>query len=100
MSTITLAEPVNNLLKELTITNARDIIKDYIMTEILCKISDFSQESRHFQQKYGQCFQEFKIAYETGAEDFEQYDDLMAWEFAEQGKEYWEKRLEIVKDVL
>ena len=70
------------------------------MTEILCKISDFTQEIEHFQQKYEQRFQEFKTAYESGDEDFEQYDDLMAWEFAEQGQDYWKKRLENAKDVL
>ena len=43
---------------------------------------------------------EFKKEYESGAEDYEKYDDLMAWEFAQQGKEYWEKKLEELKSVL
>ena len=100
MSTITVAEPLHNLLQELTIKNATDIIKDYVMTEILCKISDFSQEIGHFQEKYGQSFGTFKASYEAGEEDFEQYDDLMEWEFAAQGKEYWEQQLEKIKHVL
>lgn len=100
MATMTLTEPLQNILQEFTITNPLDIIKDYLITEILCKISDFTQEIKHFQTKYGQRFQEFEAAYHAGDEDFTRYDDLMAWEFAEQGKVYWEKRLEGVKHVL
>lgn len=100
MISVTVAEPLHDLLRELTIKNATDIIKDYAMTEILCKISDFSQEIEHFQKKYGRSLEIFKTAYEADEEDFEKYDDLMEWEFAAQGKEYWEKQLEKVKDVV
>jgi hypothetical protein len=100
MSTLTLAEPVNALLRELSLKNARDIIKDYIMTEVLCKISDFSQECTHFREKYGNSLEVCKAAYEAGEENFAAYDDLMAWEFAEQGKAYWEAQLESITHVL
>ena len=100
MRTVTVNDTLHNVLQELTVTDVTEVIKDYVITEILCKISDFSQEAEHFQEKYGQSFREFKTMYETGEEDFAQYDDLMAWEFAQQGKEYWEKRLEGVKNVL
>jgi len=53
-----------------------------------------------FNDKYGKTLVEFKKEYESGAEDYEKYDDLMAWEFAQQGKEYWEKKLEELKSVL
>ncbi|MDY0091688.1 MAG: hypothetical protein RBT80_03215 [Candidatus Vecturithrix sp.] len=62
--------------------------------EITKKISDFSQECKHFRHKYGQSLEEYKAAYEAGDEHFEHYDDLMAWEFAEQRKAYWEKQLQ------
>jgi len=100
MATMTLTEPLQNILQEFTISNPLDIIKDYLMTEILCKISDFTQEVEHFQAKYGQRFQEFETAYNASEEDFARYDDLMAWKFAQQGKTYWEKRLEGIKHVL
>ncbi len=100
MNAVIVAEPLQHVLQELSIKNAADIIKDYAMTEILCKISDFSQETHAFQEKYGQAFTEMKTAYECGEENFEQYDDLMEWEFAEQGKAYWEKQLKTLKHVL
>jgi hypothetical protein len=88
MKAITLDDPWQHVLKELNIANAADIIKDYVMTEMLRKISDFSQETAYFQKKYGQPLAELQAAYEQGEENFEQYDDLMQWEFAAQGLEY------------
>ncbi|MBD3307263.1 hypothetical protein GF348_12840 [candidate division KSB3 bacterium] len=100
MSAVTVAEPLQHVLQELHIKNAADIVQDYVMTEILCKISDFSQEASFFQEKYGCPLADAKAAYERGDEDFERYDDLMEWEFAVQGQAYWEQQLERLKHVL
>jgi len=40
-----------------------------------------------------------KKEYENSEEDFEIYDDLMAWEFAIEGFNYWNKKLEELKSV-
>ncbi|NIM15439.1 MAG: hypothetical protein GTO45_25975 [Candidatus Aminicenantes bacterium] len=93
-------EVSNNLLKELAIRDVSELIRDSLITEILCKISDFSEEVTHFEEKYGKSFAEFNKEYEANEEDFEKYDDLMAWEFAQQGKQYWEIKLEEAKRVL
>jgi hypothetical protein len=100
MSAVTVAEPLQTVLQELHIKNAADIIHDYVMTEILCKISDFSQEVKFFQEKYGRSLADVKTVYEGGEEDFEQYDDLMEWEFAVQGQAYWKQQLKRLKHVL
>ncbi|HLP44613.1 MAG TPA: hypothetical protein VK469_01625, partial [Candidatus Kapabacteria bacterium] len=78
-------EVVKSLMKELAIADASEIIRDSLVTEILCKVSDFSDEVKHFEEKYGKQFDEFNEEYETNEEDFEKYDDLMEWEFAQQG---------------
>jgi DNA-binding ferritin-like protein len=93
-------EVINNLLKELAIRDVSELIRDSLITEILHKVSDFSEEVRHFEEKYGKNFNEFNKEYEAGPEDFEKYDDLMAWEFAQQGKQYWQFKLEEAKRVL
>jgi len=93
-------EILNNLLKELAVRDVSELIKDSLITEILCKISDFFDGVKHFEEKYGKSFDEFNKEYESGDEDFEKYDDLMAWEFAQQGKQYWEIKLEEAKSVL
>ncbi len=36
----------------------------------------------------------------SGSKDYEKYDDLMAWEFAVQGRDYWSEKLEELKSVL
>ena len=93
-------ELLNNLLKEFAIRDVSELIRDSLMTEILSRISDFSDEVIHFEGKYGKSFDEFNKEYETGEEDFEAYDELMAWEFAQQGKLYWKTKLEEAKSVL
>ena len=100
MSAVTVAEPLQRVLRELHIKNAAEIIQDYAMTESLCKISNYSQETISFQEKYGHPLADVKAAYESGKENFEHYDDLMEWEFAVQGQEYWKKQLEKLKHVL
>ena len=93
-------EALGDLLKELAIGDIKELIRDSLVTEILCKISDFTDEVQHFEEKYGKTFSEFNKEYEAGEEDFQKYDDLMAWEFAQQGKEYWATKLEEAKSVL
>ncbi len=94
MQTIVQDKVLNNLLKELDIRDISELIRDSLATEILCKISGFAEEVTHFEGKYGKNFSEFNEAYESGDEDFEEYDELMAWQFAQQGKDYWESKLE------
>ncbi len=100
MQVIEKNEALNNLLKELAIGDISELIRDSLITEILCKISGFSDEVKHFEEKYSKSFFEFNKEYEVGEEDFKKYDDLMAWEFAQQGKQYWETKLEEAKSVL
>lgn len=100
MEELRVSEKLNDILHELKFKDAKTLLKDYVVTEILCRISDFSQEVEFFEKKYGKSITEFKKRYEQGEENFEQYDDLMAWEFAQQGKEYWEQKKEDFKRVL
>lgn len=91
---------LNSLLKELAIRDVSQLIKDSLITEILSRLSDFASEVEHFEAKYHKKFDEFSKEYEANEEDFKKYDDLMAWEFALQGKQYWEKKLKEAKRVL
>ncbi len=100
MSTLTLNEKIDALIRELDFKDVKGLIKDSLVTEILCRISSFAEEIEGFEKKYGTNLEEFKRQYESREEDFEKYDDLMAWEFAQQGKEYWEKKLKELESVL
>ena len=94
MKTLIVNEKLNSLLQELEFKDITELVKDSLITEILYRISSFLEDIEHFENKYGKNYIEFKKEYEIGEEYFEKYDDLMTWEFAQQGKEYWEKKLE------
>lgn len=100
MSTLNLDKSVDELMQELSFESPQQAIKDPLATEILSRISSFRSEILHFKVKYGMDLQVFKAEYENGEEDFEQYDDLMAWEFAAAGVAYWETKLDELKHVL
>lgn len=100
MHTLEMNEKLSSLIHELDFNNAEEIIKSSLRTEILCRISGFSEEVEHFEKKYGKKFNDFQKENEAGEEDFQKFDDLMEWKFAQQGKEYWKKKLEELKSVL
>lgn len=99
METILVNKKFNLLLKALSINDIDEFIIDSLVTEILYKISDHSEEIKHFETKYGKSFEIFKKEYESGKENFEKYDDFMAWEFSQQGKIYWEAILKNTKNL-
>lgn len=100
MGTLSVNEKLKNIIQELEFKDVNELIKDSLVTEILYRISNYAEEIEAFEKKYGKGFKEFQKEYESDQEDFEKYDDLMAWEFAEQGKEYWEQKLKDLKSVL
>ena len=93
MDTLVIDEKLHNLIRELEFKDAEEVIKDY-------RVLKFSEDVERFEKKYNKNLLEFKKEYEAGMEDFKKYDDLMAWEFAQQGKDYWNKKLEELKCVL
>lgn len=100
METLIINDKINHLLQNLQFKDINDVLKDYLMTELLCKISNFNQQIDFFEKKYCKALQEVKTEYEKNEEKFEVYDDLMTWEFASQGKEYWQEKLDELKNVL
>ncbi len=100
MKVLAIDAKLDSLINELEFKDVKEVIKDSLVTEILYRISKFNDEVKLFNDKYRETLADFKKKYESGAEDYEKYDDLMAWEFAQEGKEYWEKKLEELKSVL
>lgn len=100
MKTLEIDEKLDKLIQELEFRDAKDVIKDSLITEVLFRVANFSEEVERLEKKYDKALAEFKREYESGSEDYEKNDDLMAWEFAQQGKDYWSKKLEELKSVL
>ena len=93
MSTITISDSVDAILRELSYQDTRQAIKDSLTTEILARISAFKSEVVHFNEKYSMSFEEVEKEYRSKEENFDLCDDLMAWEFAIKGMTYWQKKL-------
>jgi hypothetical protein len=91
---------IDTLARELDFRDADELMKDSLLSEIAFRLAKFSDEIARLEKKYGMKLSGFKREYESGEEDFDRYDDLMAWEFAQQGKSHWEKRLGELKRVL
>lgn len=100
MATLAYNENLEEIAKELDFGGVKGLIKDVLATQILARISDFSEEVEGFEAKYGKDLQTVNNEFEESDENFQEFDDLMAWRFALEGKEYWQSRLKELDDVL
>ena len=91
---------INSVIKSLHYSSVNDLLKDNLITEILFKISDFKTQINYFRNKYSLNFSKFKKEYNNNKEDYNKWDDLMAWEFATQAYKHWNEQLNTIKDVL
>ena len=100
MVTLAYSEQLEDIAKELDFGSVKGLISDVMTTQILAHVSDFSSEVEGFETKYGMDYNAASREFAETAEDFQRYDDLMAWQFAQEGKGYWLNRLKELSDVL
>ncbi|MDD2734417.1 MAG: hypothetical protein PHF56_10790 [Desulfuromonadaceae bacterium] len=93
-------ESIEQMAKELDFGGVKGLIEDVLATQILARISNFSQEVENFEVKYGKDYKSANNEFEESEENFRTFDDLMAWRFAQEGMEYWQNRLKELGDVL
>lgn len=67
---------------------------------IHARIYGFSEEVEGSEAKYGKSYQSINNEFIKAEENFKKFDDLVAWRFAQEGKEYWRGRLKELNDVL
>lgn len=76
----------NNLKNGLTALNStpENALKEFIILNLSDKISKFKSEVELYEKKYKMDFNAFEKIIETRSneENFEEYDDYMAWKFA------------------
>src|SRR6185369_5121109 len=99
MPNLSFNENLERLAKELDFGSMEGLIKDALAVQILARISNFSEEVENFEVKYGKDYLSANKEFETAEEDCQKFDDLMAWRFAQEGKEYWQNRLKELDDV-
>ena len=100
MVTLAYSENLEEIAKELDFGSVKGLITDVLTTQILAHISDFTEEVDGFETKYCKNLHLASKEFEESTENFQYYDDLMAWRFAEEGKVYWQNRLKELGDVL
>jgi hypothetical protein len=100
MTTLAFSEHIEKIAIELDFGGIKSLIKDTLISKILARISDFSEEVEGFESRYGKDYQSVNHEFQKTDENFKIFDDLMAWRFAQEGKEYWQSRLKELNDVL
>jgi septation ring formation regulator EzrA len=100
MATLAYSENIEQMAKELDFGGVKGLIKDVLATQILARISGFSEEVEGFEARYGKDYQTINNEFKKANENFKKFDYLMAWQFAQEGKEYWQGRLKELNDVL
>ena len=76
-----------------------EAVKEFVLMHLSERISMFANESKFFEHKYGLNFFDFekKILSRKDEENFNEYDDYMAWKFADEQISLLTKKLEAVK---
>lgn len=66
------------------------------MMRLSSRYAELCQEVKRFAEKYGQTLTvaQQAVAEKVNDEDFEQEEDLMAWQFAHEAAEYWRQMIE------
>jgi len=76
-----------------------EAVKEFVILNLSDKIAKFKSECAFYSNKHCMNFSKFekKIENRTNEENFEEYNDYMAWKFAEEQKECLSKQLEVIK---
>lgn len=82
------------VLKELGIS-PKNAVRETALFNASQKAAEFAQECEAFASKYGLSFAEFeKKIHSQSEEDFAEYDDYLAWKFAQEGAGYWRDKIQ------
>jgi hypothetical protein len=78
---------------------ATEAALDMVLLSARSKYSEFSQEVKRFEEKYQMDFDALQklLDARVSEETFEQEEDLMAWGFATEAADYWQRKVEELK---
>lgn len=99
MITVEMNEKYASALKSINY-KMEEALDEFLILKFSASIAEYTDECKFFEAKYRVDFKSFedRIQNRVDEEDFEEYDDYMAWKFAEEGRQYYQEQLnEIVK---
>ena len=96
-----ISKTVKEILDALNYHSEDQALLDIALLSASGKYAEFVEECKRLEKKYCMSFKDFqkKVAQKEG-EDFKAEDDLMAWKFAIEGRDYWKDKIKGVKDAL
>lgn len=93
---------IHRTLAEVGLRSEREAARELSLMVALSKVSRYERECAKFRSKYGQSFAEFQRRMDgtLGAENFEEENDFMEWEFAENALALWQERVEVLRNAV
>lgn len=92
---------VSNVLAECGFENTEKALIDFALSIAFSKKAEFEEECEMFENKYKMSFKEFEKKINKDKEEkFEEYDDYLAWKFAEKGKEHWQEKVRKLRNAV
>lgn len=90
------------MLEALQYKNFKEAGLDMLYTSALSRLSMYEHEVQHYERKYNASFEDFSElnSKKKNLEDFEEEDDLMAWQFAHENYIYWREKVREIKSCL
>ncbi len=81
------------IFKEAGFSSLDDAVFSFAMLLARAKLSEFEDECAVFKHKYGD-YEQFKRKVEGGEkENFDEWDDYLAWRFAETARKFWRQEV-------
>ncbi len=92
----------NDLISALDFHNLEEAGLEMLYYKACSKLALYNAENQRFFGKYKMVFEEFskKMAGKINEEDFQEEDDLMAWQFSFENVKYWEEKVKELKSCL
>ena len=77
-----------------------EVLREHAVLLSLAKLSRYEAECASFAAKHGEAFESFRdrVNGMVNEEHFDLEDDLMDWEFAHRAREWWQSRVEELRD--
>ncbi len=92
-------KPIMKIIRDSGIETPERARIDYSLISASSKVSKFKEECRLFEKKYKMSFSDFEKKIENKKEEnFEKWDDYLAWKFANDAKNHWFNNLKRLKD--
>jgi hypothetical protein len=84
------------VLRELGFPSPEAALGEITLLGAADRLAQFREECARFEKKHGMTFERFRRRVEKGRgrESFADEEDLMAWQFAREGVEYWTPRVD------